>query len=128
MPNLLCSGFYVLNLSLRWTFATIFCFLIYGQTSSDLCVFLKFAFKMECLICFRFIINNFVEHMFVFHQGSTSAAVWSLHPCWTRRDVMCGLDIVEHISEVISFSSVAQYVGTFPDTLKSHSSLSISPS
>ena len=120
--------FYVFNLSLRWTSVTILYFSIYGQTSSDLCVVFKFAFEMECVICFYFIVNNFVEHMFVFHRGSTGAAVWSLHPCWTRRVAMCGLDTTEHMSEMISFSSVAQYVGTFLDTLKSHSSFSISPS
>lgn len=108
--------FYVFNLPLRWTSVTILCFLIYGQTSSHLCVVFKFAFEMECVICFYFIINNFVEHMFVFHLGSMGAAFWLAHLCWTRRDTIWGLDAVGRVSETNFFSQcglihqdVAQY-------------------
>lgn len=79
--------------------------------------------------------------VFISNQGCMGAAFWSLHPCWTRWDAACKLDVVVRAFETIFFlhcpirrdasrygqiwNNMAQY-GSIP--LKSHSSLSISPS
>lgn len=57
--------------------------------------------------------------VFSSNQGCMGAAFWSLHPCWTRWDAACNLDVVVRAFETIFFFfDTAQYVEMLPDTVK----------